>query len=132
MTEQANADIFNFVAFGAVLRAALKPGTADEVISEFLLNTDVAAVFFKQEGEKTRIAPNMRHPHNAVDMPLVTIGLIPTVAARGNLVCMLIFIKDHNFKEPTLVQVLPSMQCKSCMTKMYFAVLCRSVTHMSS
>lgn len=102
------------MALAAVLLAVLSPVGAEPIAPQLIFNTDVTTVFLK-EGDAhvycTKAVREYLRTHNRAitstgkKHQARTIGIMPTFAADGTVLCTTMFIKDEKYKEPNLVQV---------------------------
>ncbi len=111
---QANADLFNFLSYAAVLRAVIHPEGTDAILPHLTFNTDVTTLLLGEAKAGVLVTPAgaqyLREHHlNVAETRTVhqqrTIAIMPTVAADGTLVCTLLYVHDFAFKEPHLYLV---------------------------
>ncbi len=95
------------------MSAVVKPDAPDAALSPLIFNTDVTTLVMTQQKGKIIITSELRkylRDHNlnaavtAVDKKGRSIGIMPTMAADGKLLCVVIFIKDTKYTAPKLTK----------------------------
>lgn len=97
-----------------MLKAVCKPTQPDAAPPELIFNTDVTTMVLSLTKEKVLVSSDLRRHMRNHNLNVATtatipkgrsVGLMPTVAADGRLLCLLVFIKDDKYPEPKLFRV---------------------------
>ena len=107
-------DLRNFLAFAAVLEHIYSPASNINLIPQLFINLDMTSMPLKKEPHtiflSTYIAEQVHAHHRAPgvtmdETPDRWLHLLPAISAAGELLCVIVVIRDHKFTTMDIIKL---------------------------